>query len=38
MENNQSPERVTPQSAREAVRVVMAEQESADSGQVIRLD
>ncbi len=38
MENDQPPERVTPQSARESVRVIMAEQQSAETGEVVRLD
>ncbi len=37
MENNEFPERLTPQSARESVRVVMAEQQSANTGEIVRL-
>ena len=38
MENDQPPERVTAQSARESVAVVMAEQQSAQTGEVVELD
>lgn len=37
MENNQPPERVTPESARESVRVVLAERESIRSGEQVAL-
>lgn len=37
MENNEPPKRITPQSARESVRVVMAEQQSANTGEIVRI-
>ncbi len=38
MANDEPPTRVTPQSARESVRVVMAEQQSVETGEVVSLD
>ncbi len=38
IEQGQAPERVTPTSARESVRVVMAEAESIASGEIVTLD
>ncbi len=37
IENNEQPERVTPFSARESVRVVKAEEKSINSGQIVSL-
>ena len=36
--NNEPPTRVTPQSARESVELIMAEQQSVQTGKVVRLD
>ena len=38
IENDRPPQRVTPQSAREAVKLVLAEHKSAQSGEVVAVD
>ncbi len=38
MENDRPPQRVTPQSARQAVELVLAEQQSAQTGQIVAIE